>query len=97
MRVLHLEHRHAVDVLRLQAGVLERELDGFDRRVADGAADVLGEREVPDADDGDAVLDTAEQVGVVGHAWPGGTIGRRRLQTSGRDLGFRLTPPGCAH
>ena len=48
---LHLEHRHAVDVLGLEPGVVERELDGLDRGVGDRPADVLGERQVADADD----------------------------------------------
>ena len=69
MRRLHLEHRHAVDVLGLEAGVVERELDGLDGRVGDRPADVLRERQMPDADDGHAVLDAAEEVAVdgVGH------------------------------
>ena len=37
VRVLHLEHRHAVDVLGLEAGVVERELDRLDGGVARSA------------------------------------------------------------
>ena len=69
VRVLHLEHAHAVDVLGDEAGVVERELDGLDGGVGDRPADVLGERQMADADDGDPVLDAAEEV--VGHDPPG--------------------------
>jgi len=67
---LHLEHAHAVHVLGPEAGVVERELDRLDGGVGDGAADVLGERQVADADDRDPVLEAAEEVAVegVGHA-----------------------------
>ena len=65
----HLEHRHAVDVLVLEPRVLERELDGLDRRVGDRPPDVLGERELADADHGHLVLDATEEIAVeaVGH------------------------------
>jgi hypothetical protein len=61
--------RHAVDVLGLEAGVGEGELDRLDGGVGDRPADVLGERQVADADDGDLVLDAAEEVAVdaLGH------------------------------
>ena len=67
--VLHLEHRHAVDVLGLEPGVVERQLDRLDRGVGDRPADVLGERQVADADDRHLVLDAPEEIAVeaVGH------------------------------
>src|SRR5262249_53603951 len=62
--VLHLEHRHAVEVLGLEPGVRECELDGLDCRVADRTSDVLGKRQMADADDGHPVLDAPEEVAV---------------------------------
>ena len=47
-----------------EAGVVERELDGLDRGVRDRPADVLGERQVADADDRHAILDAAEEIAV---------------------------------
>src|SRR5439155_9569639 len=73
VRRFHLEHRHAVDVLRLETGVVEGELDRLDGGVGDRAADVLREGQVADADDRDAILDAPEEiVPDVGHQ-------RRRL------------------
>src|SRR6185295_19577661 len=43
---------------------VQRQLDGLYGRVGDGPADVLGERQVSDADDRDAILDAAEEVRV---------------------------------
>ena len=64
MGVLHLEHAHAVDVLGVEAGVVERELDGLDGGIADRPPDVLGERQMTDADDRHAIPDAGEEVAV---------------------------------
>ena len=60
--VLHLEHAHPVDVLGLQAGVIERQLNRFDGRVGDRPPDVLGEGQVADADDRHLVLNAPKEV-----------------------------------
>src|SRR5262249_5677469 len=69
VRRLHLEHRHAVDFLALETGVLERELDRLDGGIGDRPPDVPGERQVADAHHGHLVLDAAKQIAVepVGH------------------------------
>src|SRR5262249_40120027 len=56
LRVLHLELDRAVDVRRPEPGVVERAQHGFDGRVPDRAADVLRERQLTDADDRRAVV-----------------------------------------
>jgi hypothetical protein len=78
--VLHLEHRHAVDVLGLEARVLERELDRLDRRVRDRPPDVLGEWQVPDSDDRDPIADPLEKIALAlaTTCHPASVIGRLR-------------------
>ena len=70
----------------VEPGVLERELDRLDGGVADRPADVLGERQMADADDGHPILDAPEEIAVDGLHWhrssrdvvSGSTGGRRQ-------------------